>query len=259
MGMFQPNKIIPLFGRDWGHCTIQLKITQNLGHAVANVSNNDKKKQLVAELIRFTEIVKGNVETVEGMSLGDLLGGHFSMYHRSYVGQQPSSIDGAAAEGSTLADGEHIEGNTADLQPTMKRAAPAPPSNHVKKRLRSEMEMRIGNHQKPSCSLCGTVGHKAVGTQCPIVARCRAPLIPWREIENMAGRLGNPEYFEVKQPDDATRQLIQEHLRRTGSNVIPSDACHLGLLNTYCSQTEHQHVNFNWIEVSVLGQRGKEL
>jgi hypothetical protein len=236
-----------------------IKITGNLGQAVANVSNHAKKKHFVAELIRLLEIVKGNSETVQEMSEANLLGGHFSMYHSSSTGANRVSKGGIVAEGCILEGGDCTDGEAVTYQATMKRAAPAPPNNHGKKRLRSGMEMRNANHQKQSCSLCGMVGHKAVGTQCPVVARCKAPLIPWRDIENMAGRLGNPEYFEVKQTSNVTRLAIQQHLSQGSSIAIPLEACHLVLLNTYCLQTENKRSNFNWIEVAVLGQRGKEL
>jgi hypothetical protein len=55
---------------------------------------------------------------------------------------------------------------------------------------------------------------------------------------DMSSKLGNPDLYEVNQPDVDTRQRISPMVFRDGSrgivsNGIPSDACHLVLFNTY--------------------------
>jgi hypothetical protein len=110
--------------------------------------------------------------------------------------------------------------------------------------------------RKPSCSLCLEEGHRARGYKCRIVSEYKANLIKAGEVMEMAARLGNPAYYEVKQPDDETRERIVEWISRGGSNAVPSDAWHLVLLNIYFSTMENVTVMYNWIEVTVLGKRG---
>jgi hypothetical protein len=47
-----------------------MKVAHELVQSVANMSNRSHKNQFFGEMIRLTELVKGNLEAVNGMSLG---------------------------------------------------------------------------------------------------------------------------------------------------------------------------------------------
>jgi hypothetical protein len=100
-------------------------------------------------------------------------------------------------------------------------------------------------------------GHKASGFKWRVVAAYKAYLIKWSDIPEMAKRLGNPLYYEVKQPDEEASRRIQEWFSL--SNFIPSDAWYLVLLDTYYCAMANPLFSHNWIEVTVLGKLGKEL
>jgi hypothetical protein len=75
----------------------------------------------------------------------------------------------------------------------------------------------------------------------------------------MTEKLGNPDYYEVKQPDQNTRQLILQWFSRRCSNAVPTAAFHLVMLNTYFCATANLHYKHNLIEVTLLDERGKKL
>jgi hypothetical protein len=75
----------------------------------------------------------------------------------------------------------------------------------------------------------------------------------------MTERLGNTYFYEVKEPDEQTKQRTQQWLSSGVSNALPSEACHLVLLNTFCFGKENVHFSYNLIEVTVLKEQGTEL
>jgi hypothetical protein len=75
----------------------------------------------------------------------------------------------------------------------------------------------------------------------------------------MAKRLGNPDLYEVKQPDEGTNESIQQWFSSAGCIAIPPTACHLVLLKTYFSANENLHYNINLIEVTILEENGLKL
>jgi hypothetical protein len=75
----------------------------------------------------------------------------------------------------------------------------------------------------------------------------------------MAARLGNPEHYKVRQADEDTGQRIHDCFSHVGPNVIPSDTCHLVLLNTYSGEIKKLHFTYNLIHATVLMEGGKKL
>jgi hypothetical protein len=245
-----------------------LNLAYDLAQSVANVSSHTKKNQFFGEMIKLTEMVKGNLEAVHGMSVENLLNCQLHMYSRSSTGKQRFPQKATPTQSST-SDGEELTVSDLDgYRHSMKRACPTPANNHAKGRKKSKEEKRNNSYrrvmqsnqrQNPRCSLCGSEGHRAIGARCQVVVDFKAPLIQWREIEDMAKRLGDPEYYEVKQPDDETRQRIIQWFSGCGSGAMPTDACHLVLLNTYFGEMANLHCNNNLIEVAVLEERGTTL
>jgi hypothetical protein len=92
-----------------------------------------------------------------------------------------------------------------------------------------------------------------------VVVEYRAPLIGWNDVLCTAKRLGNPNLYEVKQPDEGSKESIQQWFFLVGSHAIPPTACHLVLLNTYFSANANLHYNFNLIEVTILEENGTKL
>jgi hypothetical protein len=75
----------------------------------------------------------------------------------------------------------------------------------------------------------------------------------------MAKRLGKPLYYEVKQPDEEESRWIHKWLSNGRSTAISAGARLLVVLDTnYCGM-ERLVFKYTWIEVTVLGDRGKEL
>jgi hypothetical protein len=46
--------------------------------------------------------------------------------------------------------------------------------------------------------------------KCRVVAEYKANLLKWCDIPEMAKKLGNPLYYEVKQPDEEASRRMQE-------------------------------------------------
>jgi hypothetical protein len=86
----KPATVASLGGRTVRYRDI-LDATDELAKSVSNISHPCVKKQYLGEIIRLTEIVKGNLKIVEGMSLQYLLDGQLSVYIQSSAGQQISS------------------------------------------------------------------------------------------------------------------------------------------------------------------------
>jgi hypothetical protein len=83
-------------------CFPQLDVAYKMVQAVANMSSDSQKKHYFGEIIKLSETMNGNVESLQGLLVENLLDGYFSMYHESCTGQQVLSTQ------------------------TMKRAEPAP-------------------------------------------------------------------------------------------------------------------------------------
>jgi hypothetical protein len=64
-----------------------------MAQAVANMPSDTKKKRFLGEMIRLSETMNGNFESVEGMFVENLLDRHFSMFHGSSRGPQQLSAD----------------------------------------------------------------------------------------------------------------------------------------------------------------------
>jgi hypothetical protein len=60
-----------------------------------------------------------------------------------------------------------------------------------------------------------------MGFKCRIAAAYKANLIKWCDITEMAKRLGNPLYYEVKQPDEEASRWIHEWFSNGRSTAIP--------------------------------------
>jgi hypothetical protein len=91
------------------------------------------------------------------------------------------------------------------------------------------------------------------GIQVQGCGRIQGILIKWSDMPEMAKRRGNPLYYDIKQPDD------YEWFSNGGSTAIPTEARHLILLHIYYCGMEKPVFMHSWIEVEVLGDRGKEL
>jgi hypothetical protein len=229
-----------------------IKVAHELAQSVANMSSRSHKNQFFGEMIRLAERVKGNLEAGNEMSHGTLVDSHFCMYN----GRKMNEDTRLGAGGSIVGD---VTG--------MKRACPRPACNHSRKRLKSKEEKRndsrrqmmISTTRKPCCTLCGDEGHRATGTRCRVVVTFKAPLIGWSDVMEMAEKLGNPMYYDVKHPNDETRKYIRQWFSRGGPHKIPSDGLHLVLWNTYFSSTDNLVSSKNLIEVTVLGKGGIEL
>jgi hypothetical protein len=147
----------------------------------------------------------------------------------------------------------------------MKRGQPPLPRNHSKKRKKSISEkmndshrqMMNANRRPPRCLLCWENGHRADVMRCTILRKYRAVTIGWKDIQELSVQLGNPKYYDVKQADEDTTNVIWQWLSNCGSNAVPFRAYHLVLLNTYYSGIANQHYINNLIEVAVLEERGK--
>jgi hypothetical protein len=87
----------------------------------------------------------------------------------------------------------------------------------------------------------------------------KANLIRRSDVPDLAKRLGNPAYYEVKQPDEETKRRIYRWFSLGVSNSLTAYAWHLALLDTYYSAMPNPLFIHNWIEVTALGKRGKEL
>jgi hypothetical protein len=84
-----------------------------------------------------------------------------------------------------------------------------------------------------------------------------AYLIKWSDIPDMAKRLGNPLSYEVKQPDEEASRWVHEWFSNGGSIATLAGARHLVLVDTdYCGM-DTPVFKYNWIEVTLLGDRGK--
>jgi hypothetical protein len=75
-----------------------------------------------------------------------------------------------------------------------------------------------------------------MGFKCRVVAAYKANLIKWCDIAEMAKRLGNPLYYEVKQLDEETSRRIHEWFSNGRSTAIPAGGRHFVLLDTYCGR-----------------------
>jgi hypothetical protein len=84
-------------------------------------------------------------------------------------------------------------------------------------------------------------------------------LLRWSDVPELAKKLGNPAYYEVEHPEEETKRRIYQWFSHGVSNSIPADAWHLVLLDTYYCAMPNPLFIHNWIEVTVLGKRGKEL
>jgi hypothetical protein len=115
-----------------------LDATDELAKSVSNVSNLSVKRQYSGEIIRLTEIVKGNLKTLEGMPVQYLLDGQFSVYNQSSAGQQISAQDASLTDKCTMTDDQGKDVDVAIGPLTMNRAAPQPTHNHSKKRKKSK-------------------------------------------------------------------------------------------------------------------------
>jgi hypothetical protein len=98
------------------------------------------------------------------------------------------------------------------------------------------------------------------------VAPCVATTVttPGEASVRIASRIGDPECFVVHQPDEHTSRHIHECLFRGGSidllsMLLPADAFHLVLWNTYYCAVANLHFRHNLIEVPLLNERGVEL
>jgi hypothetical protein len=112
--------------------------------AVASVSKKALREHFVAVIINLTEVVKGNVDAVQGMSLENVSDGHFSMYEHTSAQQKLLPCNASPRERTAM----NVEGTTGEVESTrqeMKRACPVPPNNNAKARKKSKRE--IINHQ----------------------------------------------------------------------------------------------------------------
>jgi hypothetical protein len=144
----------------------------------ASVPNKVLWEHFAAVIINMSEVVKGNVDAVQGMSLENVLDGHLSMYELSSAHPKIHSCN-ASLRGRGAMEVEGITGEVESTRQELKRSCPVPPNNHAKARKKSKRE--IINHQmmaakrrNPSCSLCWDEGHKATGFKCRVVMLYKA-------------------------------------------------------------------------------------
>jgi hypothetical protein len=57
-----------------------------MAQGVASMSNDSQKKHFFGEMIKLSERMKGNVESLQGLSVENLVDGHFSIYHDAVKG-----------------------------------------------------------------------------------------------------------------------------------------------------------------------------
>jgi hypothetical protein len=244
------------------------KLGDEIVRAVGSVPNQARRNEYFGEMIRFMEIINGNSEAVEKMSTENLLDVYFSAYNSSSTGNH-RSVTGHKRdyeESSSGDDGSLSSDEVSVIGKSMKRSCPVLCPNHGKKRKRSIMEIRNkrmvhNNRRNQVRSLCLEEGHRARGYKCRVVSEYKANLIKPSDVMEMAARLGNPAYYEVRPPDEETGRRIVEWTSRGGSKAVPSGAWHLVLLNIYFSEMENNtgNNNHNWIEVTVLGKGGNIL
>jgi hypothetical protein len=197
--------------------------------------------------VKMAEILKGNADFVQGMSLQGVLESHITTFTRSCTPHRPSSEDAPESGGNG-------KGNC------MKRGGPPLPSSRPKKRLASKNEVMLNcTKAKPCCSLCKRPRHRANGTRCPVSARYNSYLVQWTDVRAMAAKLGDPFFYEVRQSDEETTQLMNQWVLDGNSKDIPKDAWHLILINTYFGPIPNESSQRNIIEVTILAEGGREL
>jgi hypothetical protein len=83
--------------------------------------------------------------------------------------------------------------------------------------------MRNSSGTKSRCSLCWSIG---AGIRCEAVERYMATLVDNTDVSDMAAGMGNPMLFEVKQPEDDTKQTIRQWFE-----IIVSDELTINVQN----------------------------
>jgi hypothetical protein len=232
------------------------RLLREIGYMVVALRDKKKKNLYCGHLLKLSEMLKGNEERVQGMSLESLLEAHVSLFARPSTRKIVFSRENTINQGKTFG----IETLSSQERPTlcMTRGGPPLPNSHSKKRKMSSNEIMIqSTKKKPCCSLCYGQKHKANG--CPFIGEYKANLVPPRDVRDMTTKLGNPLYFEVKQLDDETKRLIHQSTVSGVSNAVPEHAWHLVLVNTYFGPIPDQPHEYNVVEVTVLGQGGRQL
>jgi hypothetical protein len=192
------------------------QLLRQLGCLVVDLRDSKKKNLCCGHFVKMLEILKGNSEHLQTMSLEDILEDHLSMFTQQSTSNFVSSQDPTAVETTT----------------SMPRGGPPQPNNHNMKRKMAYNEHMIETgKQTPRCSICFGKKHKANG--CHLVSQYNACMVQPRVVEEMVTRLGNPLYYVVNQPDESTTHLIEQFIVPGNSNEIPQDAFHLVLMNTF--------------------------
>jgi hypothetical protein len=70
-------------------------VSHELAQSVSNISNRSHKNQFFGEMVRLAELVKGNVQAVNGVSNDDLVDSHMRMYTGKLKNNLTSLDDGS--------------------------------------------------------------------------------------------------------------------------------------------------------------------
>jgi hypothetical protein len=127
------------------------------------------------------------------------------------------------------------------------------PNNHSKDRKKSMRENR--NRQMVVANRCWVDGHKATGYNCRAMAAYGPNMIRWSDVPEIVKRLGRPAMSssrERRQDGRFTNGFFLGVRRRYRQKLV---IWYNWIPTTAPCQSRYSR----WIEVTVLGERGKEL
>lgn len=126
------------------------RVLREIGCLVVDLRDRTKKNMYCGHFVKLLEMLKGNGQSIQGMSLEDILEDQVSMFTQQSTRNFVLTQDATAAETITIM--------------SMPRGGPQQPNNRNMKRKRSSNEHMIEkNQQKCRCSLCFGQNHKANG------------------------------------------------------------------------------------------------
>jgi hypothetical protein len=247
-----------------GIANSEIRMNSSIEHALAREPADKTSDEIHRNLgcgamVQMVEMFKGNGDMVAGKSFESVLSDRLSMFNR-----HPSTVSVLHhSQQSTMSTVLHCTqqstvssvGIISSHGDIMIRGGPPLPNCHSKRRLLSSNERMIANLTKKwCCSLC--LHHKHQINVCPLLETHQAWLVPWKNVKELAERIGKNLYYEVLQPNEETRSQIESFVVPGNPWNIPTDTCHLVLHQTFVCPVPGQPISCNFVEVSILGNWG---
>lgn len=152
-----------------------MDVARDIVFSVGKIRDKEKKNMMFGALFKFAEFAKGNIESMESLTLEQAVNDHLSVLCRSTNGLPLFSQQTMMSQDNAGNDDGSISKQSSEVQ-DMRRGAPTVAGNQFsKKRKKSANERMIdAQKRKHCCSICLNEGHFSTGSKCPMPRKYNA-------------------------------------------------------------------------------------